>query len=277
MPRLPERWKGPALSNNPEVIACSNLYYMHQKYTQEILQKAVSASKCWREVCSELGIKPNPGSQRHLAKRAKVLGVNTDHFPGVHWSKGKKLIPRRSLQDYTERGLPVGSNRLRRKLIETGIKKAECEKCGGKEWRGRPIPLELDHINSDHWDNRLENLQILCPNCHYQETTDRKKTVPKRPKNPKMPCRDCRKPASRKRCRQCANKNRVQKTKIQWPSREELEMLVSKHPATILAKQLGVSDKAVEKRCKKLGIKKAARGFWAKQRAKTAKVQSTDP
>lgn len=51
-------------------------------------------------------------------------------------------------------------------MIEEGIKEAKCELCGRSEWMGVPIALELHHINGSHYDNRLENLLVLCPNCH---------------------------------------------------------------------------------------------------------------
>ena len=60
---------------------------------------------------------------------------------------------------------------LKRRLLEHGLKENRCEECGVSEWRGRPLSLELHHANGDGRDNRLENLFLLCPNCHSQTDT----------------------------------------------------------------------------------------------------------
>jgi 5-methylcytosine-specific restriction endonuclease McrA len=60
---------------------------------------------------------------------------------------------------------------VRKRLIRAGLKAAACEVCGLTEWRGRPISLQLHHVNGDGGDNRIENLQIVCPNCHSQTDT----------------------------------------------------------------------------------------------------------
>jgi predicted DNA-binding protein YlxM (UPF0122 family) len=57
-------------------------------------------------------------------------------------------------------------NHIKRRLFDAGIKTRSCESCGLSEWRGQPISLALHHVNGDRHDNRLQNLQILCPNCH---------------------------------------------------------------------------------------------------------------
>jgi 5-methylcytosine-specific restriction endonuclease McrA len=57
---------------------------------------------------------------------------------------------------------------LRKRLLMEGLKRNECERCGVSRWRGKPLSLQLHHINGDGHDNRLENLQLLCPNCHSQ-------------------------------------------------------------------------------------------------------------
>lgn len=69
------------------------------------------------------------------------------------------------------------SNKLRIRLIKEGIKKAKCENCKNYEWMGYPISLELDHVNGDNKDHRIENLRILCPNCHAQTDTYRGKNI----------------------------------------------------------------------------------------------------
>lgn len=47
----------------------------------------------------------------------------------------------------------------------------QCEICGTTEWNGKPVPLEVDHIDGDHQNNILSNLRRVCPNCHAQTDT----------------------------------------------------------------------------------------------------------
>lgn len=69
-----------------------------------------------------------------------------------------------------ERLLSAPRNRthLKRRLIALGLKENRCEHCGIADWRGRPLSMALHHVNGDGLDNRLENLMLLCPNCHSQ-------------------------------------------------------------------------------------------------------------
>jgi DNA-binding CsgD family transcriptional regulator len=57
---------------------------------------------------------------------------------------------------------------LKQRLLLASLKDGRCESCGLREWRGRPLSMALHHINGDRYDNRIENLELLCPNCHSQ-------------------------------------------------------------------------------------------------------------
>jgi len=96
----------------------------------------------------------------------KVMGIN---YSGNRGLKGIKISGKRKLAlDYIKTDNPH-SHIIKIKLLEDKIKEHKCELCGMKEWNNLPIPLELHHIDGNHFNNELSNLQLLCPNCHAQE------------------------------------------------------------------------------------------------------------
>ena len=135
-------------------------------YTEELLIDAVKTSTTWSEVCRKIGVKPATGSQTYIRKRAILLDLDTTHFLGKSWSRGK-TFSKRPIEDYLKiDGKFIGSDALKKRLINEGLKDSKCENCKLSSWLKIPIPIELHHINGDRNDNRLENLQILCRNCH---------------------------------------------------------------------------------------------------------------
>jgi 5-methylcytosine-specific restriction endonuclease McrA len=109
-------------------------------------------------ICRELGCK-----QDTLNGYLRKLGIV---YVGNMGAKGKKTDAKRKSFFDLSKGVGVPSHRLKLRLLEDGLKQHQCEECGLDEWMGQLIPIELHHIDGNRFNNNLENLQLLCPNCH---------------------------------------------------------------------------------------------------------------
>ncbi|KJY38279.1 HNH endonuclease signature motif containing protein [Streptomyces sp. NRRL S-495] len=139
-------------------------------YTRELLQEAVDASHSIAGTVRHLQLRQAGGTQAHIGRRIKALGIDTSHFTGQAHNRGKhstrRLPPNEILVQRPPEAKRLPGHRIRAALAELGRPEL-CEGCGtGPEWRGRPLTLEVDHINGDWSDNRPDNLRLLCPNCH---------------------------------------------------------------------------------------------------------------
>lgn len=145
-------------------------------WTNDQLEAAVKASTNYRSVLTRLNLRPAVGNYQQLKKYIRELGLTTQHFTGQAWSRGLRLPPRpeRRLEEILTSGSDYSTHWLKRRLIAAELKAPRCEECGWARMSddGR-LPLELDHINGDSRDNRLENLRVLCPNCHSLKPTHR--------------------------------------------------------------------------------------------------------
>lgn len=147
-----------------------------QSWTDEQLRAAILNCKSYRAVIFALGLVPAGGNYVQVQARIRALELDVSHFTGMGWSKGKRYhnSSRKSLGALLRVGSGVQSYKLKQRLYEVNIKQPKCELCSWAQMSedGR-IPVELDHINGNHQDNRLENLRILCPNCHSLQSTHR--------------------------------------------------------------------------------------------------------
>lgn len=136
--------------------------------TKEELQKAVDGANSYSEILRNLG-KSKSGSA------VKLLKQKLEEFEIVvsfDQSKQAENFKKKPIEFYLQENRDCDSKSLKKRLIEEGFKQDVCECCGiGNIWNGHPLTLQLDHINGIHSDNRLQNLRILCPNCHSQTPT----------------------------------------------------------------------------------------------------------
>jgi transposase-like protein len=147
-----------------------------RRVTDEEFADAVKGARTLAEVAELVGAR----SLSNVRARIERLGLDASHFRGQGWRRGSK-VPVRAARPLSEI-LVVGTSRadtskLKRRLIGEGMKEHCCEVGGLVEWNDLPIPLELDHINGRRDDNRLENLRLICPNCHAQTPTYRGRNI----------------------------------------------------------------------------------------------------
>lgn len=136
---------------------------------------AVHSSKSIRQVLIRLGLSAAGGSYQTIHKLIRTLNIDTSHFTGQRWNKGKTFPHKRKLEDYLSNQFPINSCRLKKRLVAELMLQNRCHNCGLEQWLENPIPLELDHINGNHFDNSISNLRLLCPNCHALTPTYRGK------------------------------------------------------------------------------------------------------
>ena len=237
----------------------------YKTHTKENLQETVSISTSWRDVLSKLGYSSEyRGSQTHIKKRAVDLGVDFSHFKGSRWNAGLSFPPKRPIIDYFN-GAFITSNVLKKRMLKEGIKEWKCERCNNTEWLGGKIPLELHHKDHNPKNNQLDNLKLVCPNCHYKEHNpskilkekvlkirEKRKQEYRARKNNSV-CRVCGKPCTNKYCSYKCSHEGGKKIKDR-PSKEELARIIQNRSFLQIGKTYGVSDNAVRKWAKQYGI-----------------------
>ena len=103
------------------------------------------------------------------------------------WASAVKrgaVVPRPQalpLEELLAPDTPRDRNNIKQRLLAAGVKRNRCEQCGIARWHRRALSLCLHHVNGERHDNRLENLVLLCPNCHSQTPNFGSKNCRRRP------------------------------------------------------------------------------------------------
>jgi hypothetical protein len=148
-----------------------------KRYTDEQFIEAIQTSMSMRKALDKLGLRPTGGNYAVAKNRIKSLGIDDSHFKRQGWNKGMTFVSKVSLESLLVEDSIYQS--FKQRLLKEKIFTRKCNRCGLETWLEEPIPLELEHKNGVSTDNRIENLELLCPNCHALTPTYRGKNIKK--------------------------------------------------------------------------------------------------
>jgi hypothetical protein len=223
------------------------------RYSEAELRAVVATSRCYNDVLRHFGLRTAGGNYRLLRRWLDTWGISVDHFTLDRAAPKRERTP---LAAILVEGSSYSRGHLKQRLYDEGIKQRMCERCGqGETWRGRPMSLILDHINGVADDNRLENLQIVCPNC--AATLDTHCGRQNRIREERR-CEHCgesfvRKHRSQRFCSRRCNlaapraERSLAARRVERPPYEQLVAEVAAEGWSAVGRRYGVSDNAVRK------------------------------
>ena len=152
-----------------------------EKFSKEEIERFAKESFSYAELARKCGYGKTSGSSiEQMHQMIDQYDLDVSHFTGQGWLAGKTYESGRYVPfDEYIKGEHVQTNKIRKKLLKDGIKEHMCECCLNTTWNNVPIPLEVHHVDGNKNNNELDNLQLLCPNCHALTDNYRGKNIKK--------------------------------------------------------------------------------------------------
>lgn len=218
----------------------------------------VAESATWSELMRKCGYK-NTGNRSVVTKRIEEMGLDASHIPtgqGVPAIKNR-LAKKYKLEEILIENSSYGSMVCLRKRLQKELGwEHRCNGCKNTQWRGHPIPLEVEHKNGIHNDNRIQNLEFLCPNCHALTDTYKGKNVKNKvEKAEPHKCLDCGQEVTSyaTRCDPCY---KISIRTVERPPYDQLKREIEESGYAAVGRKYGVRDNTIRKwvKCYQDGI-----------------------
>lgn len=265
---------------------------------ENLVKEYLPLSNSLNNLCNYLGLKGVDGYYKKIKNVIEKYNLSTEHFGTLKTKKNShNAYTAMTNEEFFVNGENRTGEQTIKRLISNNLKEYKCEICGINEWKGKPLRLQVHHINGKHNDNRLDNLQLLCPNCHSQTDTYAKKNLSTNEnkftlsnrineivnnETPKFKkpiisnvykksdfikyCEFCGKEIKSTGTKFCSEEcSRKASIKFNFTKDEIIEVFKELKTYTSVGKKYGVSDNAIRKRLKKMGIydeiQKIIKGF----------------
>lgn len=221
-------------------------------WNEDKLRDAVATSLSFSETLRCMGIPLSGNNASTLKRKIELYSLDISHFT----FSPRKTSKRKSLDEYLTSDSSIDGYELKNRLLKAGYKSNICEVCGTSDWNGKPLSMQIHHKDGNNKNNCLDNLMMICPNCHSQTENYRGKSNKVKDKVANY-CQDCGREIglTSTRCRRCAAEHRLgQNAKITMTIDEFRQYKKMGYSNTRIAKIYSVTEFAIRKWRKRRGL-----------------------
>ena len=218
-----------------------------ESYQPDQLQEMLNTSESYSDVLRKMDLFPTSANIVQIENYIEKCGLDISQldinrkqmFSHLHNRlRTEKTYPIEEIFDGNHPEYPT--SHLCKRLIKEGYKENKCEICGISEWMNKPISLQLHHKDDNHFNHQLENLQILCPNCHSQTDS--------------FAGRNSKRPLVKLSEMTGITKKIPKEVKLPPVQRDDLKHKIRNTSFLQIGREFGVTDNTIRKWCDKYGL-----------------------